>query len=255
MSIIVPVYNVEAYLRRCLDSIIAQTIPDWECICVDDGSPDGCGAILDEYAARDARFVVIHKENGGVSTARNAGLDVARGEYIGFVDPDDWIESDTYELALKAARENDADLVQWDMYTRRNKLAVAMPSGKFDVLASPLYFRGTMCTKLVLRKLICSNRLRFPEDIRIAEDRLFSNMCCLLAQCAFHIDVPLYHYEDNVQSALHSYTVEKFWKQVEPVKRMERFTLEFLDANNRSNVSTYNAGNGGGAYSYSCRLA
>ena len=116
VSIIVPVYNVEAYLRRSLNSILAQTIPNWECICVDDGSPDGCGAILDEYAARDARFVVIHKENGGTSTARNAGLDAARGEYISFVDPDDWIEPNTYELALSAARETDADLVQWGVF-------------------------------------------------------------------------------------------------------------------------------------------
>ena len=111
MSIIVPVYNVEDYLRRCLDSIERQTLAAWECICVDDGSPDGCGAILDEYAAKDSRFVAIHQENAGVSVARNAGIDAARAEYIGFVDPDDWIESDTYELALEAARRTGADIV------------------------------------------------------------------------------------------------------------------------------------------------
>ena len=92
ISIIVPVYNVEKYLRRCLDSILAQTFTDFECICIDDGSSDGSGKILDEYAEKDFRFVVIHKDNGGVSSARNAGLDVARGEWLAFVDSDDWVE-------------------------------------------------------------------------------------------------------------------------------------------------------------------
>ena len=94
ISIIVPVYNVEKYLRRCLDSIVMQTFTDWECICVDDGSPDNSGKILDEYAVKDERFVIIHKENGGVSSARNTGLDIARGEYVTFCDSDDLVEAD-----------------------------------------------------------------------------------------------------------------------------------------------------------------
>ena len=113
ISVIVPVYNVERYLRKCLDSIIAQTFSDWECICVDDGSPDNSGKILDEYAAKDKRFVIIHKENGGVSSARNAGLDMARGEYITFCDSDDWIEKETYEVAYMNAKKNNADIVTW----------------------------------------------------------------------------------------------------------------------------------------------
>ena len=94
VSIIVPVYKVEKYLRKCIDSIINQTLKDIEIILVDDGSPDNCGKICDEYAAKDTRIKVIHKENGGLSSARNAGMEVAEGEYIGFVDSDDWIESD-----------------------------------------------------------------------------------------------------------------------------------------------------------------
>ena len=89
LSIIVPVYKVEPYLPKCIDSILAQTFSDFELILIDDGSPDRCGEICDEYAARDDRVVVIHRENRGVSAARNAGLDAARGEYIGFVDSDD----------------------------------------------------------------------------------------------------------------------------------------------------------------------
>ena len=97
ISVIVPVYNVEQYLPQCLDSIINQTYKNLEIICVDDGSPDNSGKILDEYAKKDKRIKVIHQENQGVSVARNTGLDNATGKYIGFVDPDDWIEADYYE--------------------------------------------------------------------------------------------------------------------------------------------------------------
>lgn len=93
-SIIVPVYKVEKYLERCVESIINQTFEDFELILIDDGSPDRCGAICDEYAAEDERIKVIHQKNQGVSVARNAGLDVATGDYICFVDSDDWIELD-----------------------------------------------------------------------------------------------------------------------------------------------------------------
>jgi len=94
ISVIVPVYKVEPYLRKCLDSIVGQTHRNLEIILVDDGSPDNCGAICDEYAARDERIKVIHKENGGVASARNAGLAVASGDYIGWGGSDDWIETD-----------------------------------------------------------------------------------------------------------------------------------------------------------------
>lgn len=112
ISIIVPVYNVEKYLRRCLDSIVTQTFTDWECICVDDGSPDNSGEILDEYAVKDKLFVIIHKENGGVSSARNAGFDTARGEWISFVDSDDWIERDCFEYVAGKIDKCDISLVQ-----------------------------------------------------------------------------------------------------------------------------------------------
>lgn len=98
ISIIVPVYKVEKYIHKCIDSILAQTFTDFELILVDDGSPDNCGKICDEYAKKDKRIKVIHKKNGGLSDARNAGLEVAIGDYIGFVDSDDYIEHDMYEI-------------------------------------------------------------------------------------------------------------------------------------------------------------
>lgn len=100
ISVIVPVYNVEKYLHRCVDSILNQTYENLEILLVDDGSTDGSGAICDEYAQRDSRVRVIHKENGGLSSARNAGIDAAKGEYLAFVDSDDWIEPETYAYLL-----------------------------------------------------------------------------------------------------------------------------------------------------------
>lgn len=110
ISVVVPVYKVEPYLRKCVDSILGQTYRNLEIILVDDGSPDGCPAICDEYAEKDRRVKVIHQKNGGLSDARNAGLDIAAGEWLSFIDSDDWIEPDMYEYILMRAEESGADI-------------------------------------------------------------------------------------------------------------------------------------------------
>lgn len=114
ISVIVPVYNVEQYLHRCIDSILAQTFADFELILVDDGSPDNCGAICDEYAVKDSRVVVIHQENGGISAARNAGIDWAfansDSEWLNFIDSDDWVHPQYLELLYSACREYGTDI-------------------------------------------------------------------------------------------------------------------------------------------------
>lgn len=115
ISIIVPVYKVEKYLPRCLDSILAQTFADFECILIDDDSPDNCPAICDEYASRDNRIVVIHRENKGVAVARDTGLKKAGGEFVYFVDSDDWIEPKSLELLYKKQQETGADIVLGNM--------------------------------------------------------------------------------------------------------------------------------------------
>lgn len=115
ISVIIPVYKVEKYLAKCVDSVLAQTYRDLEIILVDDGSPDGCGAICDDYAARDRRVRVIHKPNGGLSSARNAGLDMATGAYIGFVDSDDHIDPTMYEKLLAALSRTGADVCVCDV--------------------------------------------------------------------------------------------------------------------------------------------
>lgn len=111
ISIIIPVYNVERYLRRCLDSVLAQTFTDWDAICVNDGSPDGCAKILAEYAARDPRFIIITQENQGLSGARNTGMKHANGDYVLFLDSDDFIHPQTMEIAYSLARRDGSDIV------------------------------------------------------------------------------------------------------------------------------------------------
>ncbi len=110
VSIIVPVYNVEKYLRKCLDSLINQTLKEIEIICVNDGSKDNSPKILEEYAKKDNRIIVINQENAGLSVARNSGIDIAKGKYIGFVDSDDWVDLDYYEKLYYSATSNDTDI-------------------------------------------------------------------------------------------------------------------------------------------------
>ncbi|MDR0485368.1 MAG: glycosyltransferase, partial [Elusimicrobiota bacterium] len=111
ISVIIPVYNVEAYLRRCLDSVVNQTFKNLEIICVDDGTKDNSVSILEEYAARDGRIRIFHKENGGLSSARNYGLKYATAPYIAFLDSDDWLELDALEISYRTMRESGADLI------------------------------------------------------------------------------------------------------------------------------------------------
>ena len=111
ISIIVPVYKVESYLSRCIDSILAQTYQNFELILIDDGSPDCCGEICDNYAKKDDRIIIIHKPNGGLSSARNVGLDLATGDYIGFVDSDDYISINMYSDMIKLLEVNGLDII------------------------------------------------------------------------------------------------------------------------------------------------
>ncbi len=142
VSIIVPVYNVEAYLHKCVDSILHQTLVDIEIILVDDGSTDSCGDICDEYAALDSRVNVIHKVNGGLSDARNAGLDVAGGQYIGFVDGDDCVEPEMFEALYHACEENKTCIAACDYLlkiTDSGKI-LSHSTGEKQVMTSESFF-------------------------------------------------------------------------------------------------------------------
>lgn len=233
ISIIVPVYKVEKYLSRCLDSIVAQTFTDWECILVDDGSPDSSGKICDEYAENDSRFKVIHKANGGVSSARNVGLDVAKGEWIGFVDADDWIEKQTYEVAIKTAEENKVQIVQWNSWTvdeNGNKKsfydAGILRKGFFTSEDCCTYFHGSMWNKIVSKKLFCSTKIRFNENITHCEDRIVAFKCYMSVSKCYQLDDFLYNYFQRSDSALHSLTKEKVLQEKCGIEIMEKFVPE-----------------------------
>lgn len=126
ISVIVPIYNVEKYLARCVDSIVNQTYKNLEIILVDDGSPDRCPQVCDDYAEKDSRIKVVHKKNGGLSDARNAGMAVATGEYISFIDSDDWIETSMFELLLNNIFQYDCEIscggimMVWENGGKRN---------------------------------------------------------------------------------------------------------------------------------------
>lgn len=127
VSIIVPVYNVEKYLEKCLDSLINQTLKDIEIICVNDGSTDNSQKILEKYSKKDNRITIINQDNAGLSVARNSGIDIAKGEYIGFVDSDDWVDLNFYEKLYNSAIENDADIavssiIRWRKYNKKYRI-------------------------------------------------------------------------------------------------------------------------------------
>ena len=136
-SVIVPIYKVEAYLPRCVDSILAQSFPDFEVILVDDGSPDRCGELCDRYGARDRRVRVIHKENGGLVSARQAGMSVASGDYIVHVDGDDWVAPDLWERAHRAIQTHDPDVVSFPAVSMDGdvpgpRIEEPVPEGLYD---------------------------------------------------------------------------------------------------------------------------
>lgn len=192
VSVIVPVYQVEAYLAKCLDSILAQTFTDFELILVDDGTRDDCPRIMMRYAAMDARIRCIHKENGGLSSARNAGLDIARGEYIAFVDSDDTVEPTMLADAVAAAQRTGAQLVIYNyrLVTENGVQNVCLPMKDetldIDQMGLANYFyrywmpyvhgQEAWC-RLYRRDIIEQNHLRYaPNDEIFAEDTLFSAM-------------------------------------------------------------------------------
>lgn len=210
LSIIVPVYKVEKYLPRCIDSILAQTFGDFELILIDDGSPDGCGRICDEYARKDKRIVVIHQKNMGVSAARNAGLDIARGRYIGFVDSDDWIEPRMYEVMMDAIRENGADMAVCGVryadedgkFTRADRLSEGVYSRAGlleDVFAMPNRLGGGCCNKVFDASKIAS--VRFKVGMTIAEDALYLFDCFMRIDGAVKIGDALYNVYERCGSA------------------------------------------------------
>lgn len=209
LSIIVPVYDVERYLQKCIDSILAQTFTDFELILVDDGSPDNCPALCDAAAAKDARIRVLHQKNGGLSAARNAGLDVARGEWIGFVDSDDYIAPEMYETLYKAVQSTGADLALCD-YVKvdetgalctQTHVAVPQKSLTGRELLQKAYWTTVQIAwnKLYHRTIFA--QLRYPVG-NLNEDFFVIPEICLNTQKAVVVPDVLYYYVQRGDSIM-----------------------------------------------------
>lgn len=203
ISVIIPIYRVEQYLCKCVESVLAQTYHNMEVILVDDGSPDGCGKICDEYAERDERVKVIHKPNGGVASARNAGLDAATGEWIGWVDSDDWTEPALFETLLRGALETSAEISvcgHWEEYRGRREvsgwqeLRVLDTEQALGELLENGRMKNLLWDRIFHRTLF--DGLQFPEG-RTYEDIAVMHWLFLRAEKVACLPEVLYHYRQR----------------------------------------------------------
>lgn len=235
VSVIVPMYNVEEYLPKCVGSLLSQTLNNIEVILVDDESPDGCGALAEAYAKKDPRVKVVHRKNGGLGPARNSGLEVATGDYVGFVDSDDWVERDMYEHLYEAAMNNGAQIV----FSELKRVVHGMPMGWSSHPFYGVALRGddeiyrlrrsfygplpnrlkddpipvSVCPNIYSRSLIEENGIKFPA-IR-SEDILFNAAVCRVASCVAAIDGAPYCYrkddQESITNTFKASTIESFF--------------------------------------------
>lgn len=230
VSIIIPIYKVESYLRRCLDSIVRQTYKNLEIILVDDGSPDNCPQICDEYAACDNRIAVIHKKNGGLSEARNTGLDICKGEYISFIDSDDWVEKNYIEFLIKNAFSHQADIVignydlVWDDHSASSEpfqeVVLEKKEVFFQIITAQTTHLGISWGKLYKKRILDGER--FPVG-KTQEDNYTSYKFIYKANRVCCVDAVLYHYYQRDDSISKTDTSNNF---MDVVKEQLDFLIE-----------------------------
>lgn len=201
ISVICPVYNVEKYIHRCLNSILNQTFTNFELILIDDGSKDNSGIICDEYAYKDSRITVIHKQNGGVASARQVGTDIARGNYIIHVDPDDWVSQDYLEKLFSKAHETDADVIICDYYIADDKTYHHCKQEPYALDAESILLslfhkiHGSLWNKLIKQECYKKYDLHFVSEVNYCEDVLLLVQLLLHSEVkAAYLDEALYFY-------------------------------------------------------------
>ncbi len=207
ISVIIPVYNGAKYLERCLDSVLNQTMTDWQAICIDDGSTDNTGVILDKYAKKDKRFIVVHKKNAGVSAARNDGIKLAKGSYIHFMDADDIIDTNYYETMVSAGDGFDiicSGFVSNSKYSDNLKYA---KKHNVQTLFGKLFWTQALLKSFVWRYLfktdfIKKNKLHFNTKLISQEDAIFVLQSLLVSDAMLIVPNVNYHYIFNNDSAL-----------------------------------------------------
>ncbi|MCI5610578.1 MAG: glycosyltransferase [Roseburia sp.] len=219
ISVIVPIYNVERYLQQCIDSILNQTYRDLEIILVDDGSSDNCGMICDNYKKNDSRIRVIHKLNGGLSDARNTGLATASGEYVCFIDSDDYINPHMFEIMI--SKGNEADIIicnKKDLYKERINAFTIIDSTEIEIMKGIDAFKHFLLedkegyvvawNKLYRRNIFIENNIRYPVG-KIHEDCFTTYKTFLAANKVVYIDMPLYVYRHREGSIMSNKNIEK----------------------------------------------
>lgn len=215
VSIIVPVYKAEKYLHKCVDSLLAQTFADFEILLVDDGSPDASGKICDEYAEKDRRVRVFHKENGGVSSARNHGLDMATGEWIMFVDADDWLNADTLQFCLTDADR--FEIIRFDMNVIHSQIYTAIGNSINEKWSYDDYFAKIVSRETTLavwcglyKRALFTHNMRFNTAFSMGEDWLVLYSLMKVASNVKLLANQLYNYNlTNEGSAIHTITLDK----------------------------------------------
>ena len=243
LSVVVPVYNTEKYLQECIDSVLAQTFDDFELILVDDGSTDKSGAICDNYCQLDGRIRVIHQNNGGVTAARKHGMEVAEGEYISFIDSDDWIEPNMYQDMLTYANLHNADMVLCDMLAEKRDGCAIIRSGNFSGLFNTEQLRQqvythmlfdfsenapglslNLCNKMIKSDLAKPVFKEFPSELTYGEDALGSLMCLLRSKSIFIMEnSAFYHYRQT----------EEFLSREQSVSLLPRLSSFALSTQNQ----------------------
>ena len=248
LSVIVPVYRKEPYLEKCITTILAQTLSDLELILIDDGSPDRCGEICDAFAATDDRVVVIHQKNMGVSAARNAGLQVAKGEFLGFVDADDWVSPEMYEKLMRTAVSANADIAACAITVRSEagevlrKLLVSERSYDRrqmleELFSTPDQLGGTCCNKIFRRSTVAD--ARFPVGVTMCEDRIYLLQCYARCDKCVKISDALSQVVETTISATRGQSAEPMFAILESSRRMIRLATDVSTALRGEAVSRY----------------
>lgn len=204
VSVIIPVYNVEKYLGRCLNTVLGQTLKDIEIICINDCSLDNSLKILQEYAQKDSRLTVINLEdNKGAAYARNRGLEIAKSEYLGFIDPDDYIDLDYYECLYNKAIQDNADIVKCGRKTIQVNGTITTSNLNDRVKKDKYNFLYEWTTAIYKSALVFDNNIIFPEKCRKAQDVVFLNRCLLKSEKISFVD-DVYYYYCKRKNSLHS---------------------------------------------------
>ena len=207
LSIIIPVYNAENYIRKCLDNLMNQGFFDYECILINDGSTYNSELICQEYAGRDSRFRFVNKFNGGASSARNTGVELAQGEYITFIDSDDFVVNDIYAKAFDVIEKTDADIVCFNMVQKNGDIETQVEfsdSGLVNNFIKYGVYMHSVCNKIFRVRPIHKNGYRFDEDIRTCEDFLFVFKSMSSARKIVYMDEIGYKYIINKESLTHA---------------------------------------------------